>query len=232
MTKKKIFKVLLITIIVIGIIIGTFHLLKYLENKKYNDKLSNSIIKNEWSREGNGDTEFIYFGENGEFGYYCACGNGVDGYEMCDSYKYDEETKTIKLECLLPNIDNKIEVIESDDYHLVLNINDEERTFESENIHLLENPLDFAGTKFESSNQEINLIFKKDGTYEAYDSTKKEYTLSSGDCWTWTHKENSNEIILKCNDETTRKIEIKEYSETELKLHFKTEKQTIIFHQK
>lgn len=128
---KKVFKVFLIIIIILILIIGILTLSKYLENKKYNDKLDNIITQNNWSRETKNDIEFIYFNENGDFGYYCSCGNGVDYYELCDSYKYDEKTETIKLKCSLPIVNNKIKVIESNENSLTLKINGEERTFYS-----------------------------------------------------------------------------------------------------
>ncbi len=134
MKNKKVSKKLLIILIIIVLAISILILGKYLENKKYDDKLDTIITQNNWSRETKSDTEFIYFNEKGDFGYYCSCGNGVDYYELCDSYKYDEKTQTIKLKCLLPIVDNKIKVIEYDEEQLTLNINGEERTFVSQNI--------------------------------------------------------------------------------------------------
>lgn len=75
-----------------------------------------------WTREGAHDTETIHFGADGAFSYSCACGNAVEDYDLCDGYKYDDETKTITLECV-EEVDDLITVIkvikcEGDELHL------------------------------------------------------------------------------------------------------------------
>lgn len=233
--KKKIILIITIVIIIIGIIIGAFKISQHLENKKYNDKLSNTITENNWSREGDGDTEYIYFDKNGSFGYYCACGNGIDGYEMCDSYKYDEETQTIKLECYLPEVQNKIKIIENDEYHLVLDFAGEQRTFQTEKAYLLDNPLDFAGIKFQSVTPEgLTLEFKEDGRFEAFDTKNSGYTLSANTCFYWAYEKESDEIKLNCNGEENKIIKINKYDKDkqEIELNFTYENKTIIFKQK
>ncbi len=225
MKKEIIFNITRIVLLILIILAA----LKYQDNKKYNDSLSDAIIKNTWSRAGEGDTEFIYFGENGEFSYYCACGNPVDNYDLCDSYKYDKESDTIKLNCSLSTIKDKIKIIENDEYHLVLEIAGEKRTFESEKSYLLENPLEFAGLKFESEN--ITLEFKEDGIFEAFDTKNGGYTLSSDTCFYWTYEKDSNEIKLNCNGEGNKTIKINNYNKEtkELELNFTYENKTINF---
>lgn len=51
----------------------------------------------EWSRETEADTEYISFSSNGNFSYYCACGEPVNDSDLCDGYTYDSNTKTITL---------------------------------------------------------------------------------------------------------------------------------------
>ena len=225
MNKQKILTIIGL-ILLISIFLGA---IKYLTNKKYNDTLNKTIINNNWSREGESDTEHIYFGNNGEFGYYCSCGNGVDYYEMCDSYKYDKETETIKLSCSVPFIDNKIKIIESNEYQLILEIADEERTFNSEKSYLLENPLEFAGNQFVS--EDITLEFKEDGIFEAFNTKQGGYTLASDTCFHWTYEKDSNEIKLDCNGNDSKTIIINEYNETtnELELNFTYENKIIKF---
>ena len=68
----------------------------------YKDSLAGhypKIVSHSWERDSGSDTETIYFTEDGKFGYYCSCGSPVDYYDLCDSYKYDKETNTIKLNC-------------------------------------------------------------------------------------------------------------------------------------
>lgn len=230
--KKKIIIALIILVISILIVIGLVSINASKDSKKYNDKLDDYITKVEWSRPGDGDTEFIIFNEKGHFAYYCACGNPIDDYDLCDSYTYDKESKTIKLDCSSSSISDKIKIIKSTEYKLVLEIDGEKRTFKSEYYHMYENPLEFAGMEFESTDKRYHLEFEKDGNYEAYDSEKQEYSLHSGDCWIWIHKEDSSNITLTCNDDTTRKIEIVEYNEDELKLYYKELEETITFHKK
>ena len=53
-----------------------------------------------WTREGAHDEEKIHFGADGTFNYSCACGNPVNDADLCEGYKYDDETKTFTLECI------------------------------------------------------------------------------------------------------------------------------------
>ncbi len=53
-----------------------------------------------WTRDGGHDEETIRFGADGSFTYSCACGNPVNDADLCDSYTYDDNTKTITLDCI------------------------------------------------------------------------------------------------------------------------------------
>ena len=53
-----------------------------------------------WERDAENDIETIYFGADGAFRYYCSCGNPVNDSDLCEGYIYDDESKTIILECL------------------------------------------------------------------------------------------------------------------------------------
>lgn len=75
-----------------------------------------------WTREGEHDEEKIHFGADGSFSYSCSCGNPVNDADLCESYKYDDETKTITLECI-ETTDEMITVIkivkcEGEELHL------------------------------------------------------------------------------------------------------------------
>ena len=52
-----------------------------------------------WTRDAENDVETIRFGSDGHFTYYCACGNPVNDSDLCESYTYDDSTKTITLDC-------------------------------------------------------------------------------------------------------------------------------------
>ena len=85
-------KIIIIAIVIIILGIGSFLALKYHNKKeadKYNDKLSELITQNSWERDGGGDTEHIYFSEDGSYGYYCLCGNPVGNSDAYDSCVYD-----------------------------------------------------------------------------------------------------------------------------------------------
>lgn len=51
-----------------------------------------------WVREGQHDTEILYFGSDGSFSYSCSCGNPVNDSDLCDGYIYDENTQEIILD--------------------------------------------------------------------------------------------------------------------------------------
>ena len=53
-----------------------------------------------WKRDAEHDEETIRFGADGSFTYYCACGNPVNDSDACERYIYDDETKTVTLECI------------------------------------------------------------------------------------------------------------------------------------
>lgn len=84
-----------------------------------------------WTREGIHDVETIRFASNGDFSYYCACGNPVNDSDLCETYSYNEETKEIKLDCFETTDDTitTIRVIKYDDHNLELEFNGEIRKF-------------------------------------------------------------------------------------------------------
>lgn len=50
-----------------------------------------------WTRKAEHDIEFIRFGSDGSFTYYCSCGNPVNDSDLNDGYTYDDATKTITI---------------------------------------------------------------------------------------------------------------------------------------
>ncbi len=58
------------------------------------------FVNTSWTRDAENDIETIRFGEDGSFTYYCSCGNPVNDSDLCEGYVYDDDTKTITLDCL------------------------------------------------------------------------------------------------------------------------------------
>lgn len=212
-------KIIIIATIIIILGIGAFLALKYHNKKeadKYNDKLSELITKNNWERAGGGDTERIYFSEDGSYGYYCLCGNPVGNSDLYDSYVYDKETNTIKLINSYGGKSELIKIKEVSELKLVLDFDGKEKTFYSiEGMYLKDNPLPIASIEYKTS-EDVRIEFKKDGTFESYDNKKGGYTYSSDICFTWTYDEEYETIYLECNDEVERKIMLHKYDESNI----------------
>ncbi len=232
MNKKQL--IALIVISIFALILGIIDSVKR-NITTYNDSLKEydeRIVSHSWERDGGSDIETIYFTEEGDFGYYCSCGSPVDYYDLCDSYKYDKETNTIKLQCLPGVKINELKIIEVTDTKLVLDFEGEKREFITEYSHLIDNPLSFAGIKFKTSNakEDIEIEFTKDGNFEAYNKTKNKYALGSETCFNWTYSKEKSEITLDCQDHT-RTVKINKYNKetNELELYFKKENKTYNF---
>ena len=84
-----------------------------------------------WTRDGDSDTEYLRFYSNGEFSYYCGCGNPVNDSDLCDGYTFDPKTNVITLKYTFPSRDavTKIKVIKCSEDELVLDFDGDIRTF-------------------------------------------------------------------------------------------------------
>lgn len=228
MNKKQ--KIALILILIITFISGIIGAYKNTISDSLAEAYPN-IVTHSWERDGGGDTETIYFTEDGKFGYYCSCGSPVDYYDLCDSYKYDKKTNTIKLQCF-PNVKvDELKIVEVTDTKLVLDFNGQKREFITEYGHLIDNPLSFAGTKYTTQEKEIiEIEFTKEGNFEAFNKTKQKYALGSDICFNWTYSKEKNEITLDCQTET-RTIKVNNYNDktNELELYFEHEDKTLNF---
>ena len=84
-----------------------------------------------WERDDGGDGEYIRFGKDGSFVYYCGCGEPVGNSDLCESYVYNSDEKTILLKypayMLLET--RFVEVVECTDTTLVLDFSGDIRTF-------------------------------------------------------------------------------------------------------
>lgn len=89
-----------------------------------------SFVDVDYERTTDADTEIISFNSDGTFSYYCACGNPVDLYDLCEYYTYDEKNQMIKLVCEdNPNIISELKISEITSEKLVLDFYGELREF-------------------------------------------------------------------------------------------------------
>lgn len=90
-----------------------------------------SFTSGSWTRDAENDIETIRFGADGSFSYSCACGNPVNDADLCEGYTYDDDTKTITLNCIeiTDEIVTVITIEKCDDKELHLNFNGEIRIF-------------------------------------------------------------------------------------------------------
>ena len=84
-----------------------------------------------WVRDAESDTEFLTFSSNGEFSYYCGCGNPVNDSDLCVGYTFNAKTNVITLKYYFPPKETvtKIKVIKCTEDQLVLDFNGDIRTF-------------------------------------------------------------------------------------------------------
>ena len=90
------------------------------------------FVNTSWTRDAEHDTETIRFGEDGSFGYSCGCGNPVNDSDLCEGYTYDDDTKTITLDCIetTDEMVTKIKIVKCDENSLHLDFDGEIRIFE------------------------------------------------------------------------------------------------------
>lgn len=84
-----------------------------------------------WTRDAENDIETIRFSNDGDFTYYCACGNPVNDSDLCEGYTYDDNTKTITFDCIetTDEMITKIKIVKCDEQELHLDFDGEIRIF-------------------------------------------------------------------------------------------------------
>ena len=117
MKKPVILTIILVLVLFTGIVIASLA-----TNKNSIPPFANQS----WIRYDS-DTEHLSFSSEGDFSYWCSCGNPVDNADICETYSYNPDTKTITLHCYGPN--ETIKVIKHTDKKLVLQFGKEKRTF-------------------------------------------------------------------------------------------------------
>ena len=92
------------------------------------------FVNTSWTRDAEHDIETIRFGADGKFTYYCACGNPVNDSDLCESYTYDDATKTITLNCIetTDEMVTTIKIVKCGENSLQLDFNGEIRIFEND----------------------------------------------------------------------------------------------------
>ena len=85
-----------------------------------------------WTRDSETCFETIRFRSDGSFSYSCACGDPVNDADLCEGYRYEEESKTIFLDFIETTEETvtEITVKSCDGKTLVLDFKGEVRTFQ------------------------------------------------------------------------------------------------------
>ena len=104
------------------------------ERKQATDYSKYGFTDITWVRQTEADTEYLTFGSDGNFSYYCACGEPVNDSDLCEVYTYDDVTKTIDLNCSDTTEDmvTTIGVISCDEQQIELDFDGEIRIFTRE----------------------------------------------------------------------------------------------------
>ncbi len=97
----------------------------------YSGNLFTDVI---WTRDSGHDIETIIFQANGDFRYYCACGNPVNDSDLCESYTYNAATNEIKFNCFesTEEMITTVKIVVMTEDILELDFNGEIRKFEKE----------------------------------------------------------------------------------------------------
>ena len=121
----------IIVVLMLGILFVTGCEKKKEKEVDYSDYLFTDVV---WKRDSGNDIETIIFRADGSFSYYCACGNSVYDWDLCESYIYNDETKEIKFDCFetTEEMITSIKILEVSEDVLELDFNGEIRKFEKE----------------------------------------------------------------------------------------------------
>lgn len=130
--KKKLLMILMMAVVVVGCMAcgkseGSEN--KSTEETAKCKEFNEKVVGVGWLRGVTGCTEYIYFNEDGSYGYYEACGNPVDDHDLYETWEYDNKNDVIRLEGNGKH-ETTIEYVSCDGEKLVMIIDDEERTFE------------------------------------------------------------------------------------------------------
>ena len=122
-------KIIIFLLLIMFILTGCK--VKNQEKPDYSEYLFTDVS---WIRDSEYDTETISFKSDGTFSYFCACGNPVNGADLCETYTYNDRTKEIKLNCSETTEETitNIKIINSSETTLELDFAGEIRIFNIE----------------------------------------------------------------------------------------------------
>jgi len=140
-----------------------------------------------WMRTTGNDAEFIRFSGNGEFHYYCACGNPVNDSDLCNGFSYNAETKTITLDYSEKTDETITEIVvqKSTDNELILNFSGDIRTFSKGEAPSQTGKLIYNGTKYFLVDYPSD-IFRYELTFKDETKENKIYPINY-DRWDLVH---------------------------------------------
>lgn len=149
--KKRIIFVLLATACVLTLLVSLSACAK--DDKKADKVIDYSeynFTEVNWIRDTEVCTENLKFYANGDFSYFCSCGNSVNDADLIEGYTYNAKTKVIDFETL-ENTDDMITsvtVVSCDGQKLVLDFDGEIREFISEDDYVHTEEVDYNEFSF------------------------------------------------------------------------------------
>lgn len=125
-------KIIVILFLMPLLLTGCDNMQQKSQEKDYSNYLFTDVS---WTRDAQNDIETIVFKSNGRFAYYCSCGNPVNDSDLCETYTYNDETKSIILDCFEETEETitNIKVVNSTETILELDFNGEIRKFKKIN---------------------------------------------------------------------------------------------------
>ena len=89
----------------------------------------------------------MYFGSDGTYSYHCQCGEPVGNSDIYENYKYNKDTGIITLFNSYDDSTDEIEIIDSNEYHLMVRVDGEVKDFV---LGEMDTRASFFGTESES----------------------------------------------------------------------------------
>lgn len=121
----------------------------------------------QWTRTTEADTEYLRFSSDGQFSYYCACGNPVDDSDLYEEYTYSPKNQTIKLKPtgVKFGFPKKLVIKYVDEETLEIDFGGETRKFEKEKESEMVDSISYKGERY------ILLEYNADIFYYDYNNT-------------------------------------------------------------
>ena len=149
--KKRIVSILLATACVLTLCASLAACAKDDKNAdKSVDYSEYNFAEVKWIRDTEECTENLRLYANGEFSYFCSCGNSVNDADLIEGYTYSDQTKVITFEAVETTDDmvTKVTVVSCDGEKLVLDFDGEKREFVSEDSYVHAEDADYNEFSF------------------------------------------------------------------------------------